>query len=366
MELYEIKQGVKSHQERLTQLGESLDLIEKKHKIAELTSITLEDNFWNDPSHAQGIIQQLNGIKDIVDSYEQLEHSLADLDETQDLLKTDYDKDIFELLELDYQEMEKTFDSFEIKMLLSHEYDHSNAILELHPGAGGTESCDWAEMLYRMYSRWAEKKGFKVSVLDYLAGEEAGIKSVTFLVEGDRAYGFLKAEKGVHRLVRISPFDSGARRHTSFASLDVMPQFNDEIVIDIKPDDLIFETKRASGAGGQHVNKTDSAVRLVHKPTGLVATCQNGRSQHENREEALRVLKSRIYQQMIEEQEAKLAKIKGEQKLIEWGSQIRSYVFHPYSMVKDHRSNYETSDVHGVMDGDLDNFMFAYLKTLLS
>lgn len=342
------------------------DLIEKKHKIAELTSITLEDNFWNDPSHAQGIIQQLNGIKDIVDSYEQLEHSLADLDETQDLLKTDYDKDIFELLELDYQEMEKTFDSFEIKMLLSHEYDHSNAILELHPGAGGTESCDWAEMLYRMYSRWAEKKGFKVSVLDYLAGEEAGIKSVTFLVEGDRAYGFLKAEKGVHRLVRISPFDSGARRHTSFASLDVMPQFNDEIVIDIKPDDLIFETKRASGAGGQHVNKTDSAVRLVHKPTGLVATCQNGRSQHENREEALRVLKSRIYQQMIEEQEAKLAKIKGEQKLIEWGSQIRSYVFHPYSMVKDHRSNYETSDVHGVMDGDLDNFMFAYLKTLLS
>ncbi|MEG1474724.1 MAG: peptide chain release factor 2 [Longicatena sp.] len=366
MELYEIKQGVKSHQDRLTQLGESLDLIEKKHKIAELTSITLEDNFWNDPSHAQGIIQQLNGIKDIVDSYEQLEHSLADLDETQDLLKTDYDKDIFELLELDYQEMEKTFDSFEIKMLLSHEYDHSNAILELHPGAGGTESCDWAEMLYRMYSRWAEKKGFKVSVLDYLAGEEAGIKSVTFLVEGDRAYGFLKAEKGVHRLVRISPFDSGARRHTSFASLDVMPQFNDEIVIDIKPDDLIFETKRASGAGGQHVNKTDSAVRLVHKPTGLVATCQNGRSQHENREEALRVLKSRIYQQMIEEQEAKLAKIKGEQKLIEWGSQIRSYVFHPYSMVKDHRSNYETSDVHGVMDGDLDNFMFAYLKTLLS
>lgn len=342
------------------------DLTEKKHKIAELTSITLEDNFWNDPSHAQVVIQQLNGIKDIVDSYEQLEHSLTDLDETQDLLKTDYDKDIFELLELDYQEMEKIFDSFEIKMLLSHEYDHSNAILELHPGAGGTESCDWAEMLYRMYSRWAEKKGFKVSVLDYLAGEEAGIKSVTFLVEGDRAYGFLKAEKGVHRLVRISPFDSGARRHTSFASLDVMPQFNDEIVIDIKPDDLIFETKRASGAGGQHVNKTDSAVRLVHKPTGLVATCQNGRSQHENREEALRVLKSRIYQQMIEEQEAKLAKIKGEQKLIEWGSQIRSYVFHPYSMVKDHRSNYETSDVNGVMDGDLDNFMFAYLKTLLS
>ncbi len=232
-------------------------------------------------------------------------------------------------------------------------------------GAGGTESCDWADMLYRMYSRWAEKKGFKVSVLDYLPGEEAGIKSVTFMVEGDMAYGYLKAEKGVHRLVRISPFDSGGRRHTSFASLDVMPQFNNEIEIEIKPEDLLVETKRASGAGGQHINKTDSAVRMVHKPTGLVATCQNGRSQHENREEALRILKSRLYQKMIEEQEAKLAEIKGEQKLIEWGSQIRSYVFHPYSMVKDHRTNVETSDIQGVMDGDLDNFIYAYLKSMI-
>ena len=267
------------------------------------------------------------------------------------------------MFEAEYLEMEKNFDDFEIKILLSHEYDHSSAILELHPGAGGTESCDWADMLYRMYSRWAEKKGFKVSVLDYLPGDEAGIKSVTFLVEGDMAYGYLKAEKGVHRLVRISPFDSGGRRHTSFASLDVMPQFNNEIEIEIKPEDLIVETKRASGAGGQHINKTDSAVRMVHKPTGLVATCQNGRSQHENREEALRVLKSRLYQKMIEEQEARLAEIKGEQKANEWGSQIRSYVFHPYSMVKDHRTSCETSDVQGVMDGDLDAFIFAYLKT---
>ena len=261
--------------------------------------------------------------------------------------------------------MEERFEQFELKMLLSHEYDHSNAILELHPGAGGTESCDWADMLYRMYSRWAEKKGYKVSVLDYLAGDEAGIKSITFLVEGDMAYGYLKAEKGVHRLVRISPFDSGGRRHTSFASLDVMPQFNDEIEIEIRPEDLIVETKRASGAGGQHINKTDSAIRMVHKPTGLVATCQNGRSQHENREEALRILKSRIYQKMIEEQEAKIAEIKGEQKANEWGSQIRSYVFHPYSMVKDHRTGYETSDTQSVMDGNLDAFIFAYLKTLI-
>ena len=341
------------------------DLTARRYKIQELTAKTLEESFWNDPQKAQVVIRQLNAIKDVVDSYDALQKALSSLDETQELLKEDFDEEIFELFELEYQEMEKNFADFEIKVLLSHEYDHSSAILELHPGAGGTESCDWADMLYRMYSRWAEKHEFKVSVLDYQPGDEAGIKSITFLVEGDMAYGYLKAEKGVHRLVRISPFDAGGRRHTSFASLDVMPQFNDEIEIEIKPEDLIVETKRASGAGGQHINKTDSAVRMVHKPTGLVATCQNGRSQHENREEALLVLKSRLYQKMIEDQEAKLAEIKGEVKANEWGSQIRSYVFHPYSMVKDHRTNHETSDVQGVMDGDLDGFIFAYLKTLI-
>ena len=341
------------------------DLTSRRYKIQELTAKTLEESFWNDPQKAQVVIRQLNATKDVVDSYDALQKALSSLDETQELLKEDFDEEIFELFELEYQEMEKNFADFEIKVLLSHEYDHSSAILELHPGAGGTESCDWADMLYRMYSRWAEKHEFKVSVLDYQPGDEAGIKSITFLVEGDMAYGYLKAEKGVHRLVRISTFDAGGRRHTSFASLDVMPQFNDEIEIEIKPEDLIVETKRASGAGGQHINKTDSAVRMVHKPTGLVATCQNGRSQHENREEALRVLKSRLYQKMIEEQEAKLAEIKGEVKANEWGSHIRSYVFHPYSMVKDHRTNYETSDVQGVMDGDLDGFIFAYLKTLI-
>ena len=268
-----------------------------------------------------------------------------------------------EMEEEEFTEAKKSFDAFEIKVLLSHEYDHSNAILELHPGAGGTESCDWASMLYRMYTRYAERNGFKVTVLDYLPGDEAGIKSVTFLVEGDMAYGYLKSEKGVHRLVRISPFDSGARRHTSFVSLDVMPQFNDEIEIEIKPEDLIFETKRASGAGGQHVNKTDSAVRLIHKPTGIVSTCQNGRSQHENREEALRVLKSRLYQKEIEEQEKKIAEIKGIQMANEWGSQIRNYVMHPYSMVKDVRTGVETSQVQNVLDGDLEDFIFAYLKS---
>ena len=341
------------------------DLTAKRYKIQELTANTFAENFWNDPNKAQATIRNLNALKDIVDSYDGLSKSLHSLEETQELLKEDYDEEIFELFELEFLEMKKQFDDFEIKVLLSHEYDHSSAILELHPGAGGTESCDWAEMLYRMYSRWAEQHDFKVRVLDYQPGDEAGIKSVTFLVEGDMAYGYLKAEKGVHRLVRISPFDAGGRRHTSFTSLDVMPEFNNEIEIEIKPEDLLVETKRASGAGGQHINKTDSAVRMVHKPTGLVATCQNGRSQHENREEALRVLKSRLYQKMIEEQEAKLAQIKGEVKANEWGSQIRSYVFHPYSMVKDHRTNHETSDVQGVMNGDLDEFIFAYLKTLV-
>lgn len=341
------------------------DLAARRHKIEELTSRTLTEDFWNDPAAAQHVISKLNGEKEIVDAYERIQTALDSLEETYGLLKEEYDEDIFMIFEEEYRDMEKNFEDFEIKVLLSHEYDHSHAIVEVHPGAGGTEAHDWAEMLYRMYSRWAADKGYKVTVLDYLAGEEAGIKSVTFLVEGDMAYGYLKCEKGVHRLVRISPFDSGARRHTSFASLDVMPQFNNEIEIEIKPDELLVETKRASGAGGQHINKTDSAVRMVHKPTGLVATCQNGRSQHENREECLRILKSRIYQKMIEEQEAKLAEIKGEQKLIEWGSQIRSYVFHPYSMVKDHRTDYETGNTQAVMDGELDGFIYAYLKKMV-
>ena len=338
------------------------DLDQKKKQIEEYDRQTLEEGFWSDQKKAQALIRTRNSIKDIVDSYEDLLTELESLDETANALKNDLDEELLELASEEYSEAEKKFSTFEIQVLLSHEYDQNNAILELHPGAGGTESCDWASMLYRMYTRYAEKKGWKVTVLDYLAGDEAGIKSVTFLVEGDKAYGYLKGEKGVHRLVRISPFDSGARRHTSFASLEVMPQFNDEIEIEIKPEDLLIETKRASGAGGQHINKTDSAVRMVHKPTGIVATCQNGRSQHENREEALRILKSRLYQLEIEEKEKKLKEIKGEQSANEWGSQIRSYVMHPYSLVKDVRTGYETSQVQSVLDGDLDEFIFAYLK----
>ena len=339
------------------------DLSSKNKQIEDYDKQTLEPDFWQDQKKAQQVIRAKNALKDIVDRYEELDLQLTSLNDTADELKSEFDEELMMIAEEEYMDMDKKFEDFEIQVLLSHEYDQNNAILEIHPGAGGTESCDWASMLYRMYTRYAEKHGFKVTVLDYLPGDEAGIKSVTFLVEGDKAYGYLKSEKGVHRLVRISPFDSGARRHTSFASLDVMPQFNDEIEIDIKPEDLIVETKRASGAGGQHINKTDSAVRMVHKPTGIVATCQNGRSQHENREECLRVLKSRLYQLEIEEQEKKIAKIKGVQSANEWGSQIRSYVMHPYSLVKDVRTGYETSQVQSVLDGDLDEFIFAYLKS---
>lgn len=308
-------------------------------------------------------MKELNSLKEEKEIFESLKSQYEDI---ETLLEMGYEENDATLIPEIQEELDafvERFESIRIKTLLSGEYDRNNAILKLNAGAGGTESCDWAGMLYRMYTRYAEKHGYKVSVLDYLPGEEAGIKSVTFLVEGEKAYGYLKSEKGVHRLVRISPFDSGARRHTSFASLDVMPQFNEEIEIEIKPEDLIVETKRASGAGGQHINKTDSAIRMVHKPTGIVATCQSGRSQIQNREEALRILKSRLYQREIEKQEKKIAALKGEQAANEWGSQIRNYVLHPYSLIKDVRTGCETSQVQNVLDGDLDAFIFAYLKS---
>lgn len=338
------------------------DLEVKNNRIKQLEAMQLEEGFWNDQNRAQVYIRECNGLKHTIDAFEHLSKEVESLLEMHDILKVEFDEEMFAMFEEEYVSFEKSFDEFEVDTLLSHEYDRFNAVLELHPGAGGTESCDWAEMLYRMYTRYASKKGFKVSVLDYLAGDEAGIKSITFLVEGESAYGYLKAEKGVHRLVRISPFDSSGRRHTSFASLDVMPQFNDSINIDIDDKDIEIETMRSSGAGGQHVNKTDSAVRVTHLPTGISVKCQNGRSQHDNKDQAMLLLKSKLYQREIEEQMKKVAEIKGEQKLIEWGSQIRSYVFHPYSMVKDHRTNYETTNIQGVMDGDLDAFVFAFLK----
>ena len=326
----------------------------------------LEDGFWSDQKKAQNTIRKQNSLKEIVSGYKELREIFDGLAETAEVLKSDPDEELLEMASMEAEEATAKMDDFEVKVLLSGEYDNSNAILEFHPGAGGTESCDWTSMLYRMYTRYAQNKGFKVTVLDFQEGEEAGIKSATILVEGEKAYGYLKGEKGVHRLVRISPFDAGARRHTSFASVEVMPQFNDDIEIEIKPEDLIVETKRASGAGGQHINKTDSAIRMVHKPTGIVATCQSGRSQIQNREEALNILKSRLLQREIEEQQKKIAALKGETKANEWGSQIRSYVLHPYTMVKDARTGYETSQAQSVLDGNLDGFIFAWLKSQIA
>ncbi len=338
----------------------------KQARIQVLEAKQLEENFWNDSNLAQVYIRECNGLKKIVDTHKSLNSTIQELFDTYQAVMDEFDEEMRTLLEEEYSDFLEKLSVFEVDTLLSHEYDRFNAVVELHPGAGGTESCDWCEMLYRMYSRYASKQEFKVTVLDYLAGEETGIKSITLLIEGESAYGYLKAEKGVHRLVRISPFDSSGRRHTSFASVDVMPQFNESIEIEIADKELEIETMRSSGAGGQHVNKTDSAVRITHIPTGIAVKCQNGRSQHDNKDQAMLVLKSKLYQLEIEEQMKKLAQIKGTQKLIEWGSQIRSYVFCPYTMVKDHRSGCETTDVNGVMDGDIDAFIFAYLKEQVS
>ncbi|MGN9866752.1 peptide chain release factor 2 [Bacillus swezeyi] len=366
MELVEIRQELENMASRLADFRGSLDLETKEARISELEEQMADPDFWGDQQNAQTIISEANALKDYVNTYNNLSEAHEDLQMTHDLLKEDPDPDLQAELVNELKSLTKRFNEFELQLLLSEPYDKNNAILELHPGAGGTESQDWGSMLLRMYTRWAERRGFKVETLDYLPGDEAGIKSVTLLIKGHNAYGYLKAEKGVHRLVRISPFDSSGRRHTSFVSCDVMPEFNEEIDIDIRTEDIKVDTYRASGAGGQHVNTTDSAVRITHLPTGVIVTCQTERSQIKNRERAMKMLKSKLYQRRIEEQQAQLDEIRGEQKEIGWGSQIRSYVFHPYSLVKDHRTNTEMGNVQAVMDGDIDSFIDAYLRSKLS
>lgn len=322
-------------------------------------------DFWNDQQAAQSVINETNALKETVGELAELNDSYENLDLTFELVKEESDEELQAELEEEIMVLSKKMNDFELQLLLSEEYDSKNAILELHPGAGGTESQDWGSMLLRMYTRWGEKRGFKVETLDYLPGDEAGIKSVTLLFKGHNAYGYLKAEKGVHRLVRISPFDSSGRRHTSFVSCEVMPEFDDTINIEIRTEDLRIDTYRATGAGGQHINTTDSAVRITHVPTGVVVTCQSERSQIKNRAQAMNMLKAKLYQREIEQQQADLDEIRGEQKENGWGSQIRSYVFHPYSMVKDHRTSTESGNVQGVMDGDIDQFIDAYLRSKL-
>ncbi|MFS0559801.1 peptide chain release factor 2 [Terribacillus sp. 179-K 1B1 HS] len=365
MEFAEIRNELDRMDKQLTDFRGLFDLDQKKARIAELEDRMLEPTFWDDQQGAQKIINESNGLKESVEGYEKLVSRHEDLEVSFELVKEEDDDDLRGELEEEIVSMREALDEFELLMLLSEPYDKDNAILELHPGAGGTESQDWASMLLRMYTRWAEQHNFKVETLDYLPGEEAGVKSVTLLIKGLNAYGYLKAEKGVHRLVRISPFDSSGRRHTSFVSCDVMPEFDDDIDVDVRTEDLKIDTYRSSGAGGQHVNTTDSAVRITHIPTNTVVTCQSERSQIKNREHAMKMLKAKLYQLEIEKQQQELNEIRGEQKEIGWGSQIRSYVFHPYSMVKDHRTNEESGNTQAVMDGQLDPFINAYLRSTL-
>ncbi|MGF2617895.1 peptide chain release factor 2 [Rossellomorea vietnamensis] len=366
MELFEVKSQLENTARKLADFRGSLDLENKEARIAELDEVMLQPDFWNDQQSAQGVINEANGLKELVNEYRDMQEMQENLEVTLELVKEENDAELQEELVEETMDLNKRLNEYELQLLLSEQHDKNNAILELHPGAGGTESQDWGSMLLRMYQRWAEKKGLKVETLDYLPGDEAGIKSVTLLIKGHNAYGYLKAEKGVHRLVRISPFDSSGRRHTSFVSCEVMPEFNEEIEIEIRTEDLKIDTYRASGAGGQHINTTDSAVRITHQPTGVVVTCQSERSQIKNREQAMKMLKAKLYQRRIEEQEQEMLEIRGEQKEIGWGSQIRSYVFHPYSMVKDHRTNTEVGNVQAVMDGDINSFIDAYLRSRIN
>ena len=318
--------------------------------------------YWDNPEKAQQGMIALKGLKDEVETYDGLKTSYEDIETLLEMGYEEEDESIIPEVQAEMDDFVERFEALRIKTLLSGEYDRDNAILKLNAGAGGTESCDWASMLYRMYTRWAEKKGYSVEVLDYLDGDEAGIKSVTFQINGENAYGYLKGENGVHRLVRISPFDSSGRRHTSFASLEVMPEISNDVSIEIRDEDLKVDTYRSSGAGGQHVNKTESAIRITHLPTGIVVACQNERSQVQNREVAMTMLRSKLVEIKEREHLEKIEDIKGVQKEIAWGSQIRSYVFMPYTLVKDHRTGFESGNVGAVMDGELDGFINAYLK----
>lgn len=334
-----------------------------KKELKELEDKTMSEGFWNDSKMSGKVLQDIKSLKGKITRFSNINSEINNLIELNELLLIEEDQEMAEELLKNTIKVEKDIEKLELEILLSGKFDKNNAIITLHPGAGGTESQDWAEMLYRMYTRWAVANGYNVKELDYLEGEEAGIKSVTALIQGENAYGYLKGEMGVHRLVRISPFDSGGRRHTSFASLEVLPEITDDIEIDINQEDLRIDTYRASGAGGQHINKTDSAVRITHIPTGIVVSCQTERSQIQNKETAMKMLKSKLLDLKEKEQKEKIEDLKGDQRDIAWGSQIRSYVFCPYTMVKDHRTGYEVGNVESVMDGEIDGFIEAYLKS---
>ena len=342
--------------------GGHFDIPSKKNEIDELTHITESPDFWNNREKAEETLSKQKELKDLVNSIESLKIEIESTLDVLKLLEVEFDENLYNDIKVSVNEISDKVDKLNLLLLLNGPYDKCNCILDIHPGAGGTESCDWASMPYRMYIRWCEKKNYKVEVLDYQDGDEAGIKSVSIRVIGLNAYGYLKNEKGVHRLVRLSPFDSNNRRHTSFASIEVTPEIEQDNTIEIDEKDLKIDVYRSTGAGGQGVNTTDSAVRITHLPTKIVVTCQNERSQIQNKEQALRVLKNKLLLMKIEAQEEELNRIKGTQSDIAFGQQIRSYVLHPYSMVKDHRTNIETSNVSKVLDGDIDLFIESNLK----
>lgn len=332
-----------------------------KDETEELEQKAAEPDFWDDIENSQKVLQKVKSLKVKLEKFHKLVSDLEDLEILCELGLEEQDESVAQEIEEGLKEFRDSFDKLKIETLLTGKYDKNNAIVTMHAGAGGTEACDWVEMLLRMYTRWSEAKDYTVKILDFLAGDEAGVKSVTLNVIGENAYGYLRAEKGVHRLVRISPFDASGRRHTSFASLDVIPELDDDVQIEINPDDLRVDTFRSSGAGGQHVNKTESAVRITHMPTGIVVSCQTERSQFQNRDTCMKMLKARLFELKEREQKEKIEDLKGVQKDIAWGSQIRSYVFCPYTLVKDHRTNYERGDISSVMDGEIDGFINAYL-----
>ncbi len=342
--------------------GGHFDVLGKQEKIKELENITMQTDFWNDTESANKVINEMNSLKEIVDIIESLQNDIKSDIELSELLLESNDEELLHNLEEDVNNLCQKMEKAELYLLLSGPYDKNNCLIEIHSGAGGTEACDWADMLFRMYLRYLEKNGFKYEVLSYLDGDEVGLKSASIKVNGLYAYGYLKGEKGVHRLVRLSPFDANHKRHTSFASVDITPEFNNDIDIKIDEKDLKIDVYRASGAGGQHINRTESAVRITHLPTKIVVTCQNERSQIQNKETCMNVLKGKLKLLEIEKQEQEMNNIKGDNSITSFGSQIRSYVMHPYSMVKDHRTNYETSNVSKVLDGDIEGFIESYLK----
>lgn len=362
VELDQLKLDLQAYEPQLAEVRDSLDLDNKEKRIEELDRLMEMPDFWLDAEKAQKLSKESKNLKDDVETYHHLHSQYEDIMTLIEMGNEEDDAELAAEAKDEFEQFVTTLDNIRIKTLLSGEYDQNNAILKLNAGAGGTESCDWASMLYRMYTRWAEKKGYDVEVLDYLDGDEAGIKSVTFQINGLNAYGYLKSEKGVHRLVRISPFNAQGKRQTSFVSLDVMPEIEEDIDLDINDDDLRIDTYRSSGAGGQHINKTSSAIRITHLPTGIVVQCQNERSQFQNKDKAMQMLKAKLLMLQKEANAEKLSDIRGEVKDIGWGNQIRSYVLQPYNMVKDLRTDVETSNTGAVLDGAIDIFINGYLK----